>query len=330
MTVIGLLGDRTTTTAMALAVSWPGERPVTVLEADPTGGSLIGWLDDPSTLGRYRLRRDAERGRPLGTPIEDFLRDLERRPVGEPGLVVDTAAGSGDIKAAIRAAIKADIRGDTEGDGENACDSRVGELDVVTAPIHPLEAERAVSRLPIARPFSCVDSSWRRWSGDRVCLVDLGSRPHRPLDGLHLPALDLLVVVVAQRSSSEGSAAAHIGRMTGVADQLRSSDAAELPMAVLVVGERPFDPFEVGHHLRSRLGAFGQEAAKECGSGVVVLPTDPLAAAVLAGRAGMSARRWSRTRLGRAATFAARDLAELTHDALDDPALKRHAEAVGG
>jgi hypothetical protein len=322
MTVIGLLGDRTTTTAMALAVSWQGERPVTVLEADPTGGSLIGWLDDPSSLGRHRLRRDAVRGRPLGTPIEDFLRDLERRPVGDPARVVDMAAGSGDSRA--------DIRGDTEGDGENACDSAVGELDVVTAPIHPLEAERAVSRLPISRPPSGVDPSWRRWSADRVCLVDLGSRPHRPLDGLHLPALDLLVVVVAQRSSSEGSAAAHIGRMTGVADQLRSSDAAELRMAVLVVGERPFDPFEVGHHLRSRLGAFGQEAAKECGSGVVVLPTDPLAAAVLAGRAGMSARRWSRTRLGRAATFAARELAELTHDALDDPALERHAEAVGG
>jgi hypothetical protein len=44
----------------------------------------------------------------------------------------------------------------------------------------------------------------------------------------------------------------------------------------------------------------------------------------------MSARRWSRTRLGRAATFAARELAELTHDGLDDLVLDHHAEAVGG
>ena len=306
MTVIGLLGDRTTTTAMALAVSWPGERPVTVLEADPTGGSLLGWLDDPSTLGRRPLRREGERRRPLGTPIDDFLRDLEHCPAGNLGRVVDIAAG------------------------ENVGDRLVGEFDVITAPVHPLEAERAVSRLPFASPGTHRDSRWGSWSAGRICVVDLGSRPHRPFDGLHLPALDLLVVVVAQRSSSEGSAAAHIGRMTGVADQLRSSAAAELRMAVLVVGERPFDPFEVGHHLRSRLGAFGQEAPEGCGSGVVVLPTDPLAAAVLAGRAGMSARRWSRTRLGRAATFAARELAELTHDALDDPAFERHAEAVGG
>ncbi|MGB0210485.1 MAG: hypothetical protein ACPGCX_10405, partial [Ilumatobacteraceae bacterium] len=98
MTVVGLLGDHTTTTAMALAVSWPGTRPVTLIEADPTGGSLIGWLDDPSTLGRGRPRRGAEARRgpdtsidvgpinvgpiAVGTvdirPVDDFLRDLAR------------------------------------------------------------------------------------------------------------------------------------------------------------------------------------------------------------------------------------------------------------
>ncbi|MGA1035942.1 MAG: hypothetical protein ACO3VI_11540, partial [Ilumatobacteraceae bacterium] len=94
------------------------------------------------------------------------------------------------------------------------------------------------------------------------------------------------------------------------------------------------DPFEVGDHVRSRLGVVsdervGDEAASEASSGVLVLPSDPLAAAVLAGRAGMSARRWSKTRLGRAAKFAARELAELTHNGLGDPVLHRHAEAVG-
>ena len=309
MTVVGLLGDRTTTTAMALAVSWPGNRPVTLIEADPTGGSLLGWLDDPSMLGRRTLGREGERRRPLGTPIDDFLRDLDHRSAG-------------------------DITGDTKGDGENAGDSHVGELDVITAPIHPLEAERAVSRLPFTSPGTHRDSLWGRWSAERICLVDLGSRPHRPLDGVDPSALDLLVVVLAQRSASEGAAAAHIGRMSGIADQLRSLGDVLPRVVVLVVGDRPFDPFEVGDHVRSRLGVVshertGDEVANEPSSGVLVLPSDPLAAAVLAGRAGMSARRWSKTRLGRAATFAARELAELTDDGLGDPVLDRHAEAVG-
>ncbi len=317
MTVIGLLGDRTTTTAMALAVSWPGNRPVTLIEADPTGGSLLGWLDDPSTLGRRRLRREGERRRPLGTPIDDFLRDLARRPAED-----------------IRRDITGDITGNTEGDVENAGDCLVGELDFITAPVHPLEAERAVSRLPFASPGTHRDSRWGSWSAQRICLVDLGSRPHRPLDRVDPSALDLLVVVLAQRSASEGAAAAHIGRMSGIADQLRSLGEALPPVVVLVVGDRPFDPFEVGDHVRSRLGVVsdervGDEAANEPSPGVLVLPSDPLAAAVLAGRAGMSARRWSRTRLGRAATFAARELAELTHDGLDDAAFDRHVEAVG-
>ena len=310
MTVVGLLGDRTTTTAMALAVSWPGNRPVTLIEADPTGGSLLGWLDDPSPLGRRTLRREGERQRPLGTPIDDFLRDLEHPPAGNLGRAVDIAAG------------------------ENAGDSHVGELDFITAPIHPLEAERAVSRLPFTSPSMHRDSHWGSWSVQRICLVDLGSRPHRPLDGVDPSALDLLVMVVAQRPATEGAAAAHIGRMSGIADQLRSLGEALPPVVVLVVGDRPFDPFEVGDHVRSRLGVVsdersGDEVANEPSSAVLVLPSDPLAAAVLAGRAGMSARRWSKTRLGRAATFAARELAELTHDGLDDPVLDRHAEAVG-
>ena len=329
MTVIGLLGDRTTTTAMALAVSWPGTRPVVLIEADPTSGSLLGWLEDASALGRSRGRGGAELKPKAGTPIDVFLRDLER----------NGGAGS-DRTLPDRVIPNGFKRVNNEG---NTGEGPIADLDldlnlnleIVTAPIHPLEAERAVARLPIASPLTLETSHWREWCAERACLIDLGYRPHRPLEGLNLSAVDLLVLVVAQRSSSAGAAAAHIGRMTGVADQLRASVGAHSPVAVLVVGDRPFDPFEVGDHLRSRLGVVshervGDEAANEPGSGVFVLPSDPLAAAVLAGRAGTSARRWSKTRLGRAAAFAARELAELTNGGLGDPVLNRHAEAVGG
>ena len=325
MTVIGLLGDRTTTTAMALAVSWPGTRPIALIEADPTGGSLLGWLDDASALGRSRGRGDAELKSRAGTPIDVFLRDLER----------NGGAGS-DRTLPDRVIPNGFKRVNNEGNtGEGPVAGLDLDLEIVTAPIHPLEAERAVARLPIASPLTRETSHWREWCAERACLIDLGYRPHRPLEGLNLSAVDLLVLVVAQRSSSAGAAAAHIGRMTGVADQLRASVGAQPPVAVLVVGDRPFDPFEVGDHLRSRLGVVshgrvGDEAANERHSGVFVLPSDPLAAAVLAGRAGTSARRWSKTRLGRAAAFAARELAELTNGGLGDPVLNHHAEAVGG
>ena len=48
MTAIAVVGDATTTTAVALAVGWPNGDEVIVLEADPSGGSLAGWLDTPA------------------------------------------------------------------------------------------------------------------------------------------------------------------------------------------------------------------------------------------------------------------------------------------
>lgn len=325
MTVIGLLGDRTTTTAMALTVSWPGTRPVALIEADPTGGSLLGWLDDASALGRSRGRGGAELRSRAGTPIDVFVRNLER----------NSGAGS-DRTLPDRVIPNGFNRFNNEGNtGERPIADLDLDLEIVTAPVHPLEAERAVARLPIASPLTLETSHWREWCAKRTCLIDLGSRPHRPLDGVDSSALDLLVVVLAQRSASEGAAAAHIGRMSGIVDQLRSLGGAVPQVAVLVIGDRPFDPFEVGDHIRSRLGVVshervGDEAANEPVSGVFVFPSDPLAAAVLAGRAGMSARRWSKTRLGRAAAFAARELAELRNSGLGDPVLNHHAEAVGG
>jgi hypothetical protein len=47
VTIIAVVGDATTTTAVALASAWPGDGAV-VLEADRAGGSLAAWLDTPT------------------------------------------------------------------------------------------------------------------------------------------------------------------------------------------------------------------------------------------------------------------------------------------
>lgn len=47
MSIIAVIGDCATTTAVALASAWPAEQDVVIAEADRTGGSLAAWLDTP-------------------------------------------------------------------------------------------------------------------------------------------------------------------------------------------------------------------------------------------------------------------------------------------
>jgi hypothetical protein len=47
VTIVAVVGDATTTTAVALSAVWPGDGAV-VLEADRAGGSLAAWLDTPT------------------------------------------------------------------------------------------------------------------------------------------------------------------------------------------------------------------------------------------------------------------------------------------
>lgn len=49
MSLVAVVGDCTTTTAVAMASSWPAHDDVVILEADRSGGSLTGWLDTPPT-----------------------------------------------------------------------------------------------------------------------------------------------------------------------------------------------------------------------------------------------------------------------------------------
>jgi hypothetical protein len=70
---------------------------------------------------------------------------------------------------------------------------------------------------------------------------------------------------------------------------------------VAVVGSDPFDPAEIAQHVEASVpGAVGE---------VVTLADDPLAAAVLAGRAGVSANRLRRLPLMRSAATVASRLA---------------------
>jgi MinD-like ATPase involved in chromosome partitioning or flagellar assembly len=47
MSIVAVVGDGSTTTAVALAAAWPASSEVLVVEADPRGGDLAAWLDMP-------------------------------------------------------------------------------------------------------------------------------------------------------------------------------------------------------------------------------------------------------------------------------------------
>ncbi len=73
MTLVAVLGECTTTTCLALAATWPTEggdpdpTDVLVLEADPSGGSLAGWLDTPNNPTLGTIVANTTSGRPGAT-----------------------------------------------------------------------------------------------------------------------------------------------------------------------------------------------------------------------------------------------------------------------
>lgn len=89
MTIIALVGDCTTTTAVAMAAAWPSDHDVVIFEADRSGGSLAGWLDTPTTPSLSSLvatspgRQPQSSGEPgdgIGWPAVE--RVIQQSPAG--------------------------------------------------------------------------------------------------------------------------------------------------------------------------------------------------------------------------------------------------------
>lgn len=258
MSLVTVLGDVTTTTALALAAGWPDE--VLVVEADPRGGSLAAWLDLPAspTLSTA-VTRAADGGWPA-------IEAVAQRAVAGPM--------------------------------------------VVTAPVRSVEAARAVAEaerhvMPILaaldRPVVLADTG-------RVDGVS-ASGPHG-LPGVLL-ASDLVIVVHRQARQSARAAAVRIERLADLVGAVVAATPTT-PTVLGIVGEAPFDAVEIERFV----------AEERTLAGVLSLADDPLAAAVLAGRSGVSAKRLARLPLMRTARRAAGLLDQLlagTRDARHVP-----------
>jgi hypothetical protein len=238
MTIVAVVGDAATTTALAVAAGWPTENGAVVVEADPSGGTLAGWLDTPVHPSLATLVATIGAGVDQRSAITTFDSMIRRTDSGirfVPNVIRSRAA-----------------RGAVE--------------------------EAAVSLIPaIAASHTTV-------------LADLG----RHAAGLPVPpvvrAAEMVMVVHRQDRASAAAATVRIERLVETVEDLAPSARR---MVLAVVGRVPFDAEEIG--------AFVDQSVPGSLLATAEVADDPLAAATLAGRAGVSAKRLRRLPLMRSA-----------------------------
>ena len=165
---------------------------------------------------------------------------------------------------------------------------------LIPAPVRAAEAAQAVAesnRLLVPALAALRSPS---------ALVDVGIPPASPAG--HPAVASAAVIVVVHRQATQSAAAAAV-RLERFGDHLVALSSS-VPVVAVVVGARPFDLVEISRFLAGSVGELP----------VVGLPIDDLAAAVLAGRQGVSARRLARLPLLRAA----RELASVVRQARDE------------
>ncbi len=245
MTIIAAIGDCTTTTCIALAAGWPGE--VLVLEGDPSGGSLAGWLDTPSSPS-------------LATIVANI-----------GGL----NASDGSVMSTVSTMTHHSASG----------------IGFVAAPLRSLPARRAIEEAAAVVVPALASSGV-------MVLADIGRRHPGDVAPALVGSAATTLVVHRQHAASAAAEAVRLERLVELVEHLAAT-AHTLTLAV--VGADPFEPAEIAEHIDASVPGTLAD--------VFTLADDPLAAAVLAGRAGVSANRLRRLPLMRSAANAASRLA---------------------
>ena len=220
MTLVTVVGDCSSTTAVGLAAVWPVVERAVLVEFDTAGGCLAAWLDVPRA----------------------------------PGLSSLVALGSVTLPA-IDAAVQ----------------RSPGGIEVVVAPSSVKEAAVTVHAanqtvLPVLSAAPAI-----------VFIADGG----RVRGGLPPVATHARVTVVVHRQMAASAGAATIG-LERIAEVCEVLTRRSVPFVFVMVGDHPYG-------LDEAAGFVGAQHS-------VLLPVDPWAAAVFAGRVG-SKRRLQRSGL---------------------------------
>lgn len=169
-------------------------------------------------------------------------------------------------------------------------------LRFVPAPVRSREADRAIDEA--ARSLLP-----RLAASERTALVDVGR--FVPAVGMPRPALGARSVVLCHRQESASAGAAAV-RLERLAESVEVVTRLDVPITIALIGDQPYGGDEILCYLD---GDEADDHTAGAPPSLVTLPVDPLAAAVLAGRAGVSPRRLRRLPLLRAAASLATHLA---------------------
>jgi MinD-like ATPase involved in chromosome partitioning or flagellar assembly len=143
-------------------------------------------------------------------------------------------------------------------------------------------------------------------SSTDVVLADVGGRRTDHLRSPVVRSAAAVVVVHRQTTASAAAGSVRIDRLVETVEALAHIDAA---LVLAVIGRSPFDPQEIG--------AFVEQAVPDTVHHTAAIADDPLAAATIAGRVGVSAKRLRRLPLMRDAARLAGTLSVLAAESED-------------
>lgn len=208
MTVIAVVGDCATTTALALISAWPNTEDAVLVEADRSGGSLAAWLDTPITPS-------------LSTIVANShtldAHTLDAHTLGPHTLGNAPASTAWD-------AIDPMIHRSTSG------------VRFISCPVRSREANRS-----IAEAESVLFPMFAHAVGPPV-IADLGS--FCAADAPPRLASFASSVLLCHRQSAVSVAAASV-RLERLAEAVETLSTGGVPLIVVLIGDRPFDGEEV-------------------------------------------------------------------------------------
>ncbi len=222
-------------------------------------------------------------------------------PSDDRTLLVEADPSGGDLAAWFDmpvtpslSTVVTSVRDGLFADIESQCRVSSAGLALLPAPARVAEASQAVRES--ARHVVSVMAA----TPSPVTIADVGSLSASPASHPFVAAAAATIIVHRQATQSPAAAAVRLQRL---ADELDGFTALPTTPIVAVVGATPFSLDEIETFLADAVSAVP----------VIGLPVDELAAAVLAGRTGVSAKRLARLPLLKAS----RDLAIVAQRTLD-------------